>query len=96
MSRMRHSGLGCVTLLVIGGVVYVWSQSVVGGVVTTVVAVSLLVYLNLPRRCNICGNVLKRSTYVWRIDGKKTRVCPHCNSSLERRQSRRGMSRYNP
>lgn len=40
------------------------------------------------RSCQICGNSIKRSSYTWTIDGKKKRVCPHCNQQLERQQSR--------
>lgn len=41
------------------------------------------------KTCTLCGNVIKRTSYKWKIHGKKKRVCPHCNQRLEREQSRR-------
>ena len=46
------------------------------------------------RTCGLCGNVIKRTSYKWKIDGKKKKVCPHCNQRLEREQSRRAF-RFN-
>lgn len=40
-----------------------------------------------PRRCSICGNLLKRTFYVWKLDGKKRHLCSHCNQRMERQKS---------
>lgn len=34
------------------------------------------------------------ASYSWTIEGVKKRVCPHCNQSLERKQSKAAMKRY--
>lgn len=47
-----------------------------------------------PSRCTVCGNPIKRKYYTWTLDGKKHRLCPHCNSSMERKRSRDAISRY--
>ncbi len=41
------------------------------------------------RPCEMCGNQIRKIAYNWVIDGKRKRVCPHCNQRLEREQSRR-------
>lgn len=43
-------------------------------------------------RCQICGNVLNKTRYTWKIDGKRRIACPHCNRSLEREKSRSALS----
>jgi hypothetical protein len=45
-------------------------------------------------RCTICGNQLKRKYYTWKLDGKRHRLCPHCNSSVERHQSTAAMRQF--
>lgn len=54
---------------------------------TLVVIVSLLVLASRPKRCEICGNLIKRTSYVWKLRGRKQLVCPQCNRKLESRQS---------
>jgi hypothetical protein len=44
-----------------------------------------------PSRCTVCGNQLKRKYHTWKIDGRTHRLCPHCNSSMERHQSKAAM-----
>lgn len=55
------------------------------------VFVALAVVGAKAQRCYICGNLLKRSVYVWNLDGSRRRVCPHCNRTLETRNSRDAM-----
>src|SRR4051794_8654904 len=63
------------------------------------VAVGALILLALigpaltPTRCTVCSNPLRRKFYTWRIDGKKHRLCPTCNASMERQQSKAAMRR---
>jgi hypothetical protein len=54
-------------------------------------AVLLLVLLASASssKCGVCGNSIKRKAFVWRVDGKKVRMCPKCNSQMESRQSKR-------
>ncbi len=48
--------------------------------------------LTLPgTKCEVCGNPLRNSRATWKIEGKKHRVCRHCNERLERKQSRKGI-----
>lgn len=46
-----------------------------------------------PKRCTFCGNVIRRTGYIWEIEGKKHILCPHCNTQMERRKSREAMDR---
>lgn len=41
-----------------------------------------------PAHCSLCGNLLKRSRYVWKTDGKTLHLCPPCNQQAERQKSR--------
>ena len=47
-----------------------------------------------PARCDICGTPFKRVYHNWEIDGKKKKLCPHCNSRLERDVSKRRYNNY--
>ncbi len=47
----------------------------------------LLMHL-FPAHCSLCGNLLKRTRYVWKADGKTHHLCPSCNQQAERRKSR--------
>jgi hypothetical protein len=42
----------------------------------------------LTSRCGICNNVLRRTQYRWKLDGKTVTVCPNCNRRLEGQKSR--------
>jgi hypothetical protein len=46
-----------------------------------------------PTRCTVCGNVFRQRYYTWTVGGRKQYLCPHCNQTLERRQSRGAMRR---
>ncbi len=39
-------------------------------------------------RCDLCGAVLRRNVYVWRIDGRDRRLCPGCSTRYERKASK--------
>jgi hypothetical protein len=86
--------LGCLVLLLkaIGMVMSLWQRSPILAIAVGVgLAATLLIlgYLLRPQRCDICGNKLQRASYIWELEGAKKRICPHCNRSLERKQSQR-------
>jgi len=86
--------MGWVVVVVIGCLVaYIWSLNTTWGIISLVVGSVLLGSTSTSKKCGICGNLLKKTMYEWKIEGKKKKVCPHCNSSLERRQSREAMRR---
>jgi hypothetical protein len=39
-------------------------------------------------RCDLCQNLLRKVRYKWKLHGKEVTVCTHCNSTLEREQSK--------
>lgn len=41
-----------------------------------------------PSRCTLCGNLFKRTRYVWKGQGETHHLCTHCNQQVERRKSR--------
>ncbi len=96
MAKKGNSALGCMFLLLVaaGAVMSLWQRNPVlaiavgAGIAATLL---LLGYLLRPRRCDVCGNRLQRASYIWELEGAKKRVCPHCNRSLERKQSQRAM-----
>ena len=98
MAKKKNSSLGCLILILlpIGMVVSLWKQNPALAVLAALGVLGLLVlavYMLKPRRCDLCGNVLKRASYRWTLEGEKKTVCPHCNQSLERRQSKAAMRR---
>jgi len=40
------------------------------------------------KKCNICGNLIKKKFYYMKIDGKKYLLCPYCNNTIEKKKSR--------
>lgn len=89
MARSKGgSASGCFTLIIIGGVVYLWSLNPAYGIVALVVGLVLLFAACWPKSCHVCGNQIKRDSYTWQIEGKSKRVCPKCNQALERRKSK--------
>jgi hypothetical protein len=48
----------------------------------------LILYVMRRKRCVVCSNFLESKKYLWEIDGKKQRVCSHCNQTFMKRQSR--------
>jgi hypothetical protein len=59
-----------------------------------VAVVAVVGFFNRPTRCQVCSNPLGRSVNVWTIDGKKQRLCSHCNQTMQRRQSSEAMRRH--
>lgn len=41
-----------------------------------------------PGKCDVCGLPIKKKHYTWKIDGKKQKLCPKCNSQMERKVSK--------
>lgn len=56
--------------------------------VILVAFVSCFVRREVPR-CDVCQVPIKRSSYTWDIGGRPHRLCPSCNSQMERRHSKR-------
>jgi hypothetical protein len=99
MAKKKNSPLGCLilVLLPVGIAISLWKQNPALAVLAALGLLGLLalvVYLLRPRRCDLCRNVLKRASYRWTLEGEKKTVCPHCNQSLERRQSKTAMRRF--
>jgi phage FluMu protein Com len=99
MAKKKNSPLGflVLVLLPVGMVISLLKQNPVLAVLAALGLLGLLVlvvYVLRPRRCDLCGNVLKRASYRWTLEGEKKTVCPHCNQSLERRQSKAAMKRF--
>ena len=99
MARKKNSLSGClIVLLVAGGAMAsLWQKSpalATAAGVAVLAALGIVLYALRPRRCDVCGNVLQRKSYEWTLEGEKKRVCPHCNQTLARRQSKAAMGRY--
>ena len=41
-----------------------------------------------PSKCDVCGLPIKRTSHMWTIQGEKKRLCPKCNSQMERKVSK--------
>ena len=89
MAKKNDSAAGCSILIILIGVAYIWSK---GGfwiaVPVIVLAVALIGIAAKPRRCQICGNPIKKDSHTWEIEGKRKVVCPKCNQAIERRNSK--------
>ncbi len=86
------SAIGC--LLGLALIAVLWSQHWalgVGGIVLLVIVVGMFAQ---PTECGICGNKLKKTSYKWELEGKKVRVCPSCNSALEKKRSREALKKH--
>lgn len=94
----QNAGTGCAGCLML--LLVLWLASAGFGGATGlliagvgIVGLILVAALAPPIRCEICQNQLKRMSFTWTIDGKSRRVCSHCNTRLEREQSRQAMKR---
>jgi hypothetical protein len=93
MAKNNNPIIGCLFLIVLAigaGVQLLKYHPVAGvaGVIAIVFLGGLLLYAMRRKRCAVCSNFLERKKYFWNIDGKKKRVCSHCNQTFMRRQSR--------
>lgn len=92
MARSRHGSIaGYGLLFVLGVTAYLWSLSPTLVFILGASLAALFVLAIWPKRCQVCGKLIKRSSHTWRIGGQKKRVCPSCNQALERKQSRRAV-----
>lgn len=46
-----------------------------------------------PGKCGVCGVGLKKKSYTWKVDGKNQKLCPKCNSQMERKVSKEAFSK---
>ena len=63
-------------------------------VIGVVVLIVLAALFSKPSSCTVCDTSIKRTYYKWRLDGKKHFLCPNCNRSMERKQSREAMKDF--
>lgn len=78
-------------MVAVGGGIQLFKYNPIAGgagVIGIVFFAGLLLYAMRRKRCEVCGNFLERKKYFWNIEGKKKRVCSHCNQTFMRRQSR--------
>lgn len=40
------------------------------------------------KKCDVCKSAINRKHHKWKIDGRKHKVCPHCNALMRRKASR--------
>ena len=62
-------------------------------VIGIIVILVVLALFSGPGSCDVCGQRIKRKYYTWRIDGKKQKLCPFCNSQMERKVSKEAFSK---
>jgi hypothetical protein len=87
----RSSGAGCgalIGLALIVGSIALLKEHPVGAGVAVVVVIALFVAACIPKKCDLCGNLIKKSSSTWQIKGQTKRVCPNCNRRLESRKSK--------
>lgn len=77
---MTHIQHATATILTCGLWLPIWALCAVAGLVT-------------PSCCSVCSNPFRRGHHVWMLDGRRQYLCPSCNHSMERRQSRMAMRR---
>lgn len=99
MASAREScggGCGCLFILVLlGGIGMFFSpdpKANEGACWTTglgIAGICVAGWIMGSRRCDVCGNPLRRVVHTIRENGRKLRICAHCNQAFERQTSRR-------
>ena len=92
--KKGNPAVGClfIVLLAVGGTMSAFQRNPVLGVAIGLGIVGfgfLLLMLFRKKRCEACNNQIEKKSYIWEIDGKKRRVCVHCNQTFSRRNSSR-------
>lgn len=90
--RRKSSSVGVGGILIILALGLIITRPLIGIVVLLGVIV-IAALTAKPSRCEVCGNILKRSKHVWQLGEKKVSVCPHCNQRLAREKSRAAFKR---
>jgi hypothetical protein len=92
----RSSSTGCGALIGLGlivGAIALFKDHPVGIGIAVVVVITLFVVANIQKKCDLCGNLIKKSSYTWEIEGESKRVCPNCNRRLESRKSQAAVNK---
>lgn len=87
----RSSGVGCGALIGLGlivGAIILFKEHPAGIGIAVVVVIALFVVACIPKKCDLCGNLIKKSSHTWEIKGESKRVCPNCNRRIEGRKSK--------
>jgi hypothetical protein len=88
MRNNRH--FSCLGIIIVGGI-SIWLLMHYPYAVLAVLVLCFIGVLLKPTRCQICNNLLGRNKYEWELEGKRKRVCAHCNQNLQRKNSRDAM-----
>jgi hypothetical protein len=103
MAKGKANGFGCLFLLAcLGGGYATFKQSNpalhgLGMILLAVFAIGFLVVavMNMqPKECGVCHIQIKKQSYPWTIGGEKKVLCPNCNRTFEKKQSREATRRY--
>ncbi len=57
-------------------------------VIGIVILVVVILIFSKGNSCGICNLPIKKKYYEWKIAGKKQKLCPKCNSQMERKVSK--------
>jgi hypothetical protein len=83
--------------LIEGWLVLAQSGGGYGAEVCVCIGVGLVLLLGVAaaanNRCAICETPIKKTSYAWKIDGKRQKLCPNCNRQMESRQSKAAFRR---
>lgn len=80
-------------MIAIGGIIYLFQNLPALSIVLLVLLVIGYFLTKQPDNCQICNCTLKQKKYVWHINGQKKMICPNCNRELERKNSKRAVSK---
>jgi hypothetical protein len=53
-------------------------------IIGTIVFFLVLAVFSGSTKCDVCDLPIKRKYYTYKIDGKKQKLCPKCNSQMDR------------
>mgnify|MGYP001576777764 FL=1 len=84
------------TLIVVGIIWFFknfWLAIVAVFAILIIVVIIKSVYESYTSHCQICNAELKRKVYYCKINDKKVRICPNCNREIEKRVSKKAVSR---
>ncbi|MBC6905263.1 hypothetical protein DWB84_07285 [Saccharophagus sp. K07] len=91
--RKKAETQGIIAIVIIGGAIWAFQNYPAISIIMIVILVVGYFATKSPASCQLCNSALKRNSYIWQIEGQKKTVCPNCNRELERKNSKKAVSK---
>jgi len=80
MAKKYYVGIGCASLVALLMVCWIWSKTIIGGIITLILVVLALAGAAIPIQCEECGKGMGVPAFIWGFQERGRAVCRRCKN----------------